>query len=307
MMGVVLYISCNNKQTSDETEIGIDSVSQPKIAGLENAILLKQIEDGAYYLTEDDFGTNCVVKYTRNGNKVDTVFCPEMLDKLYNYRLDCVSNYKVVKQGILLETIKDECHAENPLYFLHAVFFLRIPTDEVREIVSDVCSVKFEDAYMSAFRYFIANLYDINRDDLYDGLYDADGCIKFEYDSLLFVISYSELTRNLSKVIEAKNKEYENYEHKSIQEWRDKHKKINNLDWLNGRWVNGSSAIEINTINMHLVAVMNHETIYRGNFAIENGRIVYDRQRGYYSYLDIDNKDKRIGDSKAGFWFRKSY
>lgn len=77
-------------------------------------------------------------------------------------------------------------------------------------------------------------------------------------------------------------------------------------DWLNGRWVNGSDYIEINTENMNMVAVMDYETIYRGGFSIEGSEIVFGRQQGYSQTLDIDESNQRIGDKKAGLWFRKA-
>lgn len=289
---ITFCVSCGNGQPSDRA----DSAFQKKIEGLENATLLKQLDDCAFYLSTEespDYGrveNNLIVRYTPSSHKFDTLFNFDVLCHKYER---CgfvrVIDYKVVEQGALL-------FAEFERY--RAVYLLCIPTGEILDVVIDCGNVTFADSYMSTYRYF-----DVND----DYVCAAD----YESDSVYFRIEYSDLSkRNFSKTMASKNEQYSEYEIAAERNWANKHVKKEDsgggLDWLKGQWVNCFDIVEINMECMFMVVgKTSGEVVYQGRFTIENGQIVYERQNGYCSTLDIDNNNKRIGDSRAGVWFSK--
>lgn len=257
--------------------------------------MLKQLDDCAFYLSSEenpDYGrveNNLIVKYTPSNHKFDTLFNSDILcNKFERCGFVRVIDYKVVEHGALL-------FAEFERY--RAVYLLRIPTCEIMDVVINCGNVTFADSYMSTYRYM-----DVN---------DDYACAaEYEYDSMYFRLEYSDLSKkNFSKTMALKNKQYTEFEIAAERNWANRHMRKESsgggLDWLKGQWVNGSDIIEINMECMFMVAATNGNVIYQGRFTIENGQIVFDRRNGHCSTLDIDNNNKRIGDSRAGLWFSK--
>ena len=182
--------------------------------------------------------------------------------------------------------------------------------DDYEQVGTTICYI---DLTNDSVHYFLSNTQNID-DDINESFIvsflDDDIVIKTTYESTSWDTHISPYLSD-----EELNTASQNYtkKHNSVYEHHyEANKPVRNdgggggMDWLKGQWVNCFDIVEINMECMFMVVgKTSGEVVYQGRFAIENGQIVYDRQNGHYCTLDIDNTNKRIGDSRAGVWFSK--
>lgn len=187
---MMFFASCGNRQSSDE--LPVDSATQMKIAGLKNATLVKQLDDCAIYLAEDESWSerNLIIRYTPEKHKCDT-----LSEEGFWIR---VKDYKVVEDGLLFIANGK-------------INLLRFSTGEIEDVIeTGIGDVIFADTYLSFYRFFWVHW--------------DDDMLHNESDSMYFRLDYSDLSeRNLSKTIASKNEEFKRYVNQAKINWEKKY------------------------------------------------------------------------------------
>ena len=244
-------------------------------SGCKNSTNSKIPPDAEAITTVDDY-TYCV-QYDPE-NEIDRIIKVD----LKTSRIDTVfydvkiEHVHLLDNGIIIQSY-------NSYQYFRTLWFLYTPTDVLMPIITECGNVVFSSDHLSTYVYF------------HNNLDDAEFSYQLTIDSVAYELYYSELNEGSVK----KKK-------RDVETYASKHQ-VRNDDWLNGTWRWESSRISINNRAKTIEMSTYGEIWYRGSFVIEDNKIVYDRKNGYSSYLDIDWKNKCIGDFRKGVVFVKDY